>query len=102
MVKLSTLTLTTTTEGAAPPAALTPLLSPSPNLAPDARLALKVTFAVMLPSCLVYQLSSTPALANGARIAPGAYLVLTVVFAAALPGCLLLPAPFSHQQSRLL
>ena len=58
-VKLLTSTLTTTTKEPTPPAALTPLLPPSPTLSPSADLASTVTFSMMVPICLVSPSSSS-------------------------------------------
>ena len=58
-VKLLTSTLTTTTKEPTPPAALTPLLPPSPTLSPSADLASTVTFSMMVPIRLVSPSSSS-------------------------------------------
>ena len=87
----------TTTEEPAPPAALVPLLLPLPTLAPDARLASTVLFAVMVPVCLRYPSSSSNSNSwsrrlyctnrfiwcNGSWLSPdpGARLASTVAFA---------------------
>ena len=106
--KLLMLTLTKTTEDPALPTALTPLLPHSLTLTPSARLALKVVFAVTVPICLGYLLSSSesdsfsqrPSCSRrsshvGSRIpcngtcpppAPGARLAQTAAFYAAVPG----------------